>query len=70
MAPQVRHGELSVYDGGLAQGMEGIVPTVKRQYVTRLLEIAVLLLATVWGFQVFSLWVKFLQWGTLLEIPQ
>ena len=70
MSPQTRHGELSVYDSGLAQGIEGIAPTVKRQYMTRLLEVAVFLLASAWGFQVFSLWVKFLQWGTLLEIPQ
>ena len=70
MSPQARHGELDVYDSGLAQGMEGIVPTVKRQHMTRLLEVAVFLLATVWGLQVFGLWVKFLQWGTLLEFPQ
>jgi len=70
MSPQARQSELSIYEGGLTPDLEGIVPSVRGKVLSRVLEVAVLLLVCAWGFQVFSLWVGFLKWGTLLQMPQ
>ena len=67
MSMQARHEGL---DFDVARGVEGVIPSLRWRYVTRLLEVTVWLLVTVFGIQMFGLWVKFLQWGTLLQFPQ
>ena len=70
MPLEARHDDISVYESDATQSLGGVVPTLKWRYVTRLLEVTVWLLMAVWGIQVFTMWVKFLQWGTLIDFPQ
>jgi len=70
MPLEARHDDLSIHDTDVAQSVGGVIPSLKWRYVTRLLEVTVWLLMAVWGVQVFMLWVKLLQFGTLIDFPQ
>lgn len=71
MALQAHHDHIGIHHNALARVLSRMIKTGAgiRLSGTRLLEVAILVLFTVWSLEMLWLAVKFIRRTTLLEFP-